>query len=168
VRSSIKKFWLLASMAAISSCSIRNSVEVKKLTDRFIEIKAPTEKVWFGCSEINPEDHLAIMNFYVKDGSITHQFLYRRLHDTKFCNSLLKNYQKLVRDANRVTIVGTTNQYEPEETEKSIENVPIEFATGHKQIANWTFVRLQTEKGCEAYFDEDCKPENYWGGLTPH
>ncbi len=151
----------------ISSCSIRNSVEVKKLTDRFIEIEAPTDKVWFGCAEINPKDHLAIMNFYVKDGSTTHQFLYRRLHDTNYCNSLLKNYQKLVKDTYRVTVVGIANKYEPEKTEKRIEDVPEEFATGHKKLANWTFIRLQTEKGCEAYFNEDCKPENYWGGLTP-
>lgn len=167
MRALINKSWLLASLTITISCTLRGSVEIKRLTKNFIEIEAPSDKVWLGCAEINPEDHLAIMNFYIKDGSTTHQFLYRRLNDTKFCNSLLRNYQKLVKDASRITIVGITTKYDPEETGQQIEDVPQEFATGHKKLANWTFVRLQTEKDCEAYFEEDCEPENYWGGLIP-
>ena len=163
----LKSFCLFVLMSMILSCSLRNSAEVKRLTESFIEIEAASDKVWFGCDELNPEDQLALMNFYVKDDSTTHQFLYRRLHDTKFCNSLVKNYQKLVKNVSRVTVVGITNRYAPEETERQIKNVPEKFATGHKKLASWTFIRLETEKGCEAYFEEDCKPENYWGGLTP-
>ena len=150
-----------------SSCSLRSSTEVKKLTERFIEIEANADKVWFGCFEINPEEHLSLMNFYVKDNSTTHQFLYRRLIETKHCKSHLKNYEKLVRGAHRITAVGITAKYELKETNERIEAVPEGFATGHKKLVSWTLIRLQSKKGCEAYFEEDCKPENYWGGLIP-
>ena len=150
-----------------SSCSLKNSTEVKKLTERFIEIEAPTDKVWFGCFEINPKEHLSLMNFYVRDNTTTHQFLYRRLTETKYCKIDLKNYERLLRGSHRVTVVGLTAKYELKETNERIEAVPEEFAIGHQKLASWTFIRLQSEKGCEAYFDDDCKPENYWGGLIP-
>ena len=150
-----------------SSCSLRSSTEVKKLTERFIEIEANTDKVFLGCFEINPEEHLSLMNFYVKDNSTIHQFLFRRLIETKHCKAHLKNYEKLVKDTHRITVVGITAKYELKITDERIEAVPEEFATGHAKLASWTFIRLQSEKGCEAYFEDDCKPENYWGGLLP-
>lgn len=162
-----RKIWMLMLFIITASCSLKSSTEVKKLTERFIEIEAPTDKVWLGCFEINPEENLSLMNFYVKDSSTTHQFLYRRLLEAKSCKSDLKSYERLLRGVHRVTVVGLTAKYDPEETTERIEGLPENFATGHKTLVNWTFIRLQTEKGCQAYFDEDCKPENYWGGLIP-
>lgn len=162
-----QKIWPFMLFITASSCSLRSSTGVKKLTERFIEIEAPTDKVWFGCFEINPEEHLSLMNFYVKDDSTTYQFLYRKLIETKQCKTDLKNYERLLRGAHRITIVGNTAKYELEETNERIEGVPEEFAIGHKKFASWIFIRLQSENGCEAYFEEDCKPENYWGGLVP-
>ncbi len=34
-------------------------------------------------------------------------------------------------------------------------------------IINWTFVRLEINRGCESYFYTGCNPENYWGGPFP-
>ncbi len=161
------KIFFFVLLVMTVSCSLRTSTKVKKLTENFIEIEADTINVWVGCFEINPEDHLSLMNFYVKDGYTTHEFFYRRLLETKYCKSNLQDYKKLLKDAHRVTIVGITAKYHPEETTRKIEAVPEEFATGHRALVNWTFIRLQTEKGCEAYFSEDCEPENYWGGLIP-
>jgi len=164
--STVVLFFILATI--FPSCSVRSPVEIKQLTDRFIEINADRDRVWFGCFEINPEDHLSLLNFYVKDGVTLHEFFYRRLISTKDCSSQLKSYQILLKDVQRVTLVGITPKYEVEETDKKIESIPEDFSAGHKKLVNWTFIRLQTKRGCESYFSQDCDPENYWGGLIPH
>ncbi len=162
-----KNIWLLVLFFFASSCAIRTSTNVKKLTQNFIEIEADIDKVWLGCFEINPKDRLSLMMFYIKDGTTTHEFFYRRLFETKECKSHLKDYQRLTEEIDRITVVGITAKYDPEDTTERIGDVPEKFSTGQKRLANGTFIRLQTQKGCKAYFENHCRPENYWGGLTP-
>ncbi len=79
--------------------------------------------------------------------------------------SKITSLSKLINDIPKIHLVGIT----PLEKEKNYlinKSVPVRFKIPNHLIS-WTFVRLETKKGCIAYFKSDCDSQNYWGGLYP-
>lgn len=106
------------------------------------------------------------MAFYAINGKIIYKFIYRRISKQDECeNSIKKEYYKLAQKASTIRIVGISPL--PKE-----ENYLIKQAVPDKLkrpifLQNWTFVRLENQNACLAYFDSDCQVENYWAGLFP-
>jgi len=147
-----------------SSCA-SSEIKIYNQSDRFIDIEVNRKNFWFECSLVNPKDKKSLMSFYMINGEIIHQFIFRRLSNTKDCLKWYKEYEKIIDGINRVRLVGI-DRSEKEKNYLIKEKVPDNFKKP-KFLINWFFVRLETSKGCESYFDNGCTPENYWGGLYP-
>ncbi len=99
---------------------------------------------------------------------MVHEFAYRRLADHPECMNVEKNYRALIRDMPTVRVVGMS----PEATSKKMQigDLPPEAPQKFKALMEnyfWSFIRIETKKGCLAYFSQDCRlPENYSAGLS--
>ncbi len=157
----MKVLWVLTFFITLSNCS---SARVYNELNNFIDIEVNSEDAWLGCSDIDLKEPNSLMTFYAVTGDSTHEFMFRRVIDVKRCLKLEKEYQSLVRGAGKVRLVGIS----PTKNHDSLitDRVPEKFRDS-VHTTNWIFVRFQTEKGCESYFEGDCKPEKYWGGVIP-
>lgn len=133
----------------------------------FIDIEVNNEDFYMECSEIDSRENKSLMSFYAIDGDKIHQFIFRSISEAKWCENKVKlSYIKLVKDMHRVRLVGISPNEQIEKNYLTNEAIPDKLKKP-SSIINWTFIRLETTKGCKGYFNEDCKPENYWGGLFP-
>lgn len=116
--------------------------------------------------EINPEDKRSLMSFYAIENDTVHEFLFRVLEDTKNCQKLYSKYQKIIEHDKKIRLVGIELGGKEGNFLLKKERVPKKFKQP-KYLSTWFFVRFHTANTCQSYFNDDCKPENYWGGLFP-
>jgi len=139
----------------------------------FIDIEVPLENSLVFCFHMNPKDKLSMVLFYALDeNKILHEFMYRVLIPKAECLKSATEYNsKLLRGAKTVRLVGIGPNAEEKLGRIEKDFPPGSILAKFKQtrgLIYWTFIRLQTEKGCRAYFSEDCiLPKNYWAGLGP-
>lgn len=157
----MKILWALTLFIALSNCS---SARVYNESSNFIDIEVSIEDAWLGCSDIDSKAPYSLMTFYAVTKDSTHEFMFRRVIDVKRCLKLEKEYQNLIQGVGKVRLVGIS----PTKNHNSLitGRVPKKFRDSVHTI-NWIFVRFQTEKGCESYFEGYCKPDKYWGGVIP-
>lgn len=156
----MNRFILLATPLTLIACV---SFKIHNKSDHFIDIQVPQKNAWIGCSDTDLNAKNSLMTFYITADNQTHEFMFRRVIPVSNCLRLEKEYHSLIQNANTVRIVGI----EPQTKHKRLitKHVPKKF---HKdKVINWTFIRFSTSKGCESYFDGDCDPEQYWGGIIP-
>ncbi len=150
----------------IMSCAL-NKVHIYNISDHFIDIEVTKDNFYMDCFVMDKKEHTSIMAFYVVDGDVVHEFIFRAISDTNWCkNKVKKTYKKLIKGVSTIRIVGITPTKSKENNLQREDGIPDKFKRP-KQLTNWIFIRLETKNGCKAYFDNGCKPENYWGGLFP-
>lgn len=147
------------------ACTLRQPVSIFKMTEEFIDIEVRKEDFWLDCFELNQEEHLFLLAFYLKKDSELHEFFYRRLLSTKDCQSEKKDYMGMIQQVADVRIVGIHSSVDTKR--QRIQGIPEKFATSYERLVHWTFIRLETKHKCKSYFENDCEPENYWGGIIP-
>lgn len=149
-------------LIALPNCT---SVKVHNRTKMFIDIEVPIKDAWVGCSDMGLEEEKSLMTFYVLDNSNVHEFIFRRVLGSERCLSIEKSYRKLMDSESTIRLVGI----HPIKSSGRLitERVPKRFKESRHEMINWTFIRLSNLKDCESYFKGDCKPENYWGGISP-
>ncbi len=158
------KSLILFSVLAVLGCS--SSTKVYKQSDNFIDIEIAKENFYMECAVIDKNENKSLMTFYAINGDTVEEFIFRRISPIDQCENTIKKYfLKIIKDVQAIQLVGIT-PLEKKRNYLEKEMVPELFKKPH-YLRNWTFIRLQTLKGCEAYFDNDCEPENYWGGLFP-
>lgn len=147
----------------------KDEVRIHKRTQNFIDIEASRENIWVGCSTNNPKKDNSFMVFYVLDGNETKWFMYRRPYSVPQCLNIERDYKRMIKNAETVRIVGIGYPDEVNGPQKrnGIERVPMRF-TSVTKLTSWMFSRLQVEKKCKAYFEDDCDlPKNYWANTIP-
>ena len=139
-------------------------------TPTFLDIEAPIDQVWVGCTDDAPADASSLMVFYVViDGKESHQFNYRRMDDAEFCLAQReKEYLNILKGAKTVRLVGShPNAIKIGPRKPLGKRIPTRF-TATPQITPWTFQRMQANGKCKAYFDNYCDlPEKYWADTIP-
>lgn len=144
----------------------QTAIKIHRRNNRFIDLEAPKDQVWVACSDEDVEDDISFLGFNVLDGQNGFMFFYRRPLSIKQCRDQENEYLALTKDAQTIRIVGL-HQSEEDGPDPRDERIPERF-TNVKKMTSSFFVRLQTEKGCKAYFREHCDlPKNYWGGTIP-
>ncbi|MCB0414154.1 MAG: hypothetical protein KDD50_07460 [Bdellovibrionales bacterium] len=157
----MRLIWLLAVFLVLVGCMTTN---IHNQSDMFIDIEVRKEDAWIGCSDINLKAENSLMTLYALHKGRVYEFMFRRVLSVKRCMKIEEIYRKLAEDALTVRIVGIHHL----ESDGGLitSRVPQKFKE-QKNMGTWTFIRFSTAKGCESYFEGDCKPENYWGGVLP-
>ncbi len=158
----MKGFGILLLFFIVGGCA---SVRVHNRTDMFIDIEADKKNTWIGCSDIELKEENSLMTFYLLSDNTTHEFMFRRVIDVKRCLNLQKEYRALADGVSKVRFVGISPRQQDDE-KLITDRVPNKFKNAKFKI-NWTFIRFQTPKGCESYFEGDCQPDNYWSTTIP-
>ena len=145
----------------LSGCT---SVNIYNQTDMFIDIEARKEATWLGCSDTDLKAENSLMTFYLLADDVTHEFMFRKVTSVERCLILEKGYHSLTEGVPKVRVVGL---HPLDGNNKLITSRAPQKFKNSKVKKTWTFIRFSTVKGCESYFEGDCKPENYWGGVLP-
>lgn len=157
----MRMFLLFTLLLSLSSCA---TVKVHKKTPMFIDIEVDLSDAWVGCSDTNLKEENSMMTLYAIHEDTTHEFMFRKVHDVDWCLKLEKEYSTLLSGVPLVRLVGISPRKGDDRLITS--RVPDKFKNSKTKMT-WTFIRVHTMKGCKSYFEEDCKPENYWGGIFP-
>ena len=160
----MKFFEILFILVVFIGCS-SHSVKIYNRSDRFIDIEVSREDFYLFCADIDKKESKSIMSFYAIEDNVVHEFLFRSISKTDWCLKLQKKYRKLTQDVSRIRLIGIDPSQKKKNTLKT-DPVPERFKV-YSYMKNWVFIRLETERGCKAYFDTGCDPEKYWGGLFP-
>jgi hypothetical protein len=148
-------------------------VTIHKRTSYFIDIEAPIELVWIGCTTADPKKSVSLLGADLADGDIVYSFIPRRaLYDVPMCLAEEKKYQDMMKGAKTARLVGTAINTKPrpnippekpyidQRSPKRISDKPLEVVV--------FFERLQVGDKCRAYFLDNCDlPKNYWAGTIP-
>ncbi len=141
-------------------------ITVYNQSDNFIDIEITKENFYMECAEIDKKENKSLMTFYAINGDTTHEFIFRGISETGRCEkNVKKEYNKFIANAYRIRLVGISPL--PKKKNYLINEPVPEKLKKPSFLVNWTYIRLETSKGCKAYFDTDCDPKNYWGGLFP-
>ncbi len=154
----------ILSLIILIGCAT-SETRIHNQSNNFIDIEVTKEKFHLECAEIDKKENKSLMTFYAISGDTVHQFIFRSISETNWCENKVKNeYNKLVKKMHTVRLIGIS----PNKDKNYLvdESVPQSLKVPSRLI-NWTFIRLETKKGCKAYFNNGCDPENYWGGLFP-
>ncbi len=160
----MKSLKILLILFIFIACS-SSAIKIYNRSDRFIDIEVSKDDFYSFCANIDQKEKKSIMAFYAIEGNVVHEFLFRRISQTDWCLELQKKYNKLIAEVSRIRLVGIDPSPQKGNTLKN-DPVPEKFKT-RQYVTNWVFIRLETIRGCKSYFDTDCEPENYWGGLFP-
>jgi len=155
---------LLIFLVLLSNCS-STSGKIHNQTDMFVDIETSKNNVFIECplpiADAAPP--IALLTFYLLHGDTTYEFLYRRFEPYDFCLKVQASYEKMLKNASKVRIVGV----QPFQNKTSpIDEAPSKFKNS-KNFQTWYFSRLHTETECKSHFTDDCKTENYWAGMAP-
>lgn len=149
----------------LNSCAI-SPVKIYNQSSDFIDIEVVKDNLFLECIEIDKKENKSLMTFYAVNDDTIHQFIFRRISETDWCeNKIKKAYNELIKNMPQARLVGIS-PLNREKNDLHDKSVP-EKLKKPSYLINWTFIRLETERGCKAYFDTGCDPENYWGGLSP-
>jgi hypothetical protein len=155
----------LFSFLLLNGCSL-SPVKTYIKTDSFIDIEFDRSAFSMKCSLLDKKEKKSLMIFYGVDGDTVYEFYFRRVSEDGLCEKvILKEYSKFIENRSKVRIVGIMPLDKQENNLRG--GLMADKFKKPKHLQNWTFVRLQTNKGCKAYFDVDCEEDNYWAGLLP-
>lgn len=132
----------------------------------FIDVEAPIDQVWVGCTEATPVKTEAWLVVYVLIDTLPYSFQYRRSLTNKQCLQEEREFHRIIRGAKSVRVVGILPSESSRQGYAPERNVPARFAISPKQMS-LILIRLQANNQCKAFFSNDCLPENYWAGMTP-
>lgn len=159
------KATIILSLLIFNSCTI-SLTTIYNQSEDFIDIEVNKENFYMECGTIDKKERKSLMIFYAINKDVVYKFNYRRISETGWCKkNIRKEYDKLIKNISKIRLVETT----PLEKEKNYlinRNVPEKLKIPNS-LVSWTFIRLETSKGCKSYFQADCSPNNYWGGLLP-
>ena len=145
-------------------------VIIHKQTENFVDIEAPVERIWIGCSPISSKDKVSFLGIEVEDADTWYSFGPRRaVHDAPMCLAETQKYREMLKGTKTVRVVGQSLSFEENVPTKRYESdlTPRRFTDKPKVMSSF-FVRLQAGDKCRAYFSTDCDlPKNYWAGSTP-
>ena len=144
-------------------------VTIHKQTVHFIDLEVPVDRVWIGCTNIDPKEEVSLLGIDVEDEEINYSFYPRRaVHDVPTCLAEEKKYRDMLKDVKTVRVVGEFSGLEPNSKKVySKDRTPQRFKNKSKTGGGF-FIRLQAGNKCVAYFANGCDlPKNYWGGATP-
>ena len=144
-------------------------VIIHKQTENFVDIEAPVERVWVGCSTIDPKRDTSYLGIEVEDAEVWYSFGPRRaIHDVPMCLAEEKKYRDMMKGVKTVRVVGEFSGVRP--NPKKIypnDRTPHRFRDKPKEAGGF-FIRLQAGDKCRAYFSNGCDlPKNYWAGAVP-
>lgn len=140
-------------------------VIVHKRTVNFLDIEAPVEDFWAGCSSIDRKADIAFLSFYVADTEKSWEFIYRRPRGVAQCLAEEKEYREMIRGAKTIRIVGINHSEEG--SEPPDPPIPGRFTSVPKRTVS-IFIRLQADNRCKAYFSNHCDlPKEYWANTIP-
>lgn len=105
-----------------NSCAV-SPVKMYERSDNFIDIEINRNNFYMECVEIDKKENKSLMAFYAIDNDIVHQFIFRKISETAWCEKNVKKpYNKLMKNVFKVRLVGTS----PLEKEKnSLINKPV-------------------------------------------
>lgn len=138
---------------------------IHKHTQYFVDIELPKNQVLIDCSD-HPENNTSYMGFDLVDHDVCYSFYYRRPLTVKMCHQQKKEYMEIIEKGISVRVVGIGPEVELiKDSERMKFSAPCNKA---KKLIWATFIRLQANNKCKAYFADDCElPKNYWGGVIP-
>jgi len=138
---------------------------IHKRTQYFIDIELPKNQALIDCSD-HPENNTSYLGFDLHEQNVCYSFYYRRPMSVKMCHEQKKEYMKIIKKGQLVRIVGIKPEIElMKDSERMKFSAPCNKA---KKLVWATFIRLQANNRCKAYFADDCElPKNYWGGVIP-
>ncbi len=124
------------------------------------------DHVWYGCEGKNVKEDVAFFGFYVFDGEYLWDFFYRRVLSVTQCAEEERAIREMLKAAKTVRMVGL---HPREDDAPNLKDARIpERLKSVKKMLSSVFIRLQTQRNCKAFFEDDCDlPKNYWGGTTP-
>lgn len=142
-----------------------NSAKIHNQSKEFLDIEVGKDNFHMECADIDKEEKKSLMVFYALDGDTVHEFFFRRISEENSCKNVINQFNKLTQGMQKIRLVGIS-PLDKKKNNLTKDAVPENFKSP-SYLINWTFIRLETSKGCEAYFENDCDSENYWGGLFP-
>lgn len=156
---------LLFSSLLITSCSLPR-VKTYFSSSSFLDIEFAKDDFFMRCSILDKKKKKSLMTFYGVSGDIVYEFFFRRVSEEGQCeNFALKEYKSFVKNTDRIRIVGIM-PLDKQKNNSVNSSIPDKFKMP-QFLQNWTFIRLQANGKCKAYFDVDCETDNYWAGLSP-
>ena len=82
-------------------------VIVHKQTDNFVDVETPVERVWIGCSTIDPKKDTSYLGIEIEDVEVAYSFGPRRaIHDVPMCLAEEKKYREMLKGRKTVRVVG--------------------------------------------------------------
>jgi hypothetical protein len=137
---------------------------VHKKTQYFVDVEVTKDKISIECSD-HPENNTSYLGFDLLDQDVFYSFHYRRPLTPKMCKEQKAEYLEIIKPGQRVRVVGIEPSYELMK-DSILNKYPQPFKATNSVMA--TFIRLQANNKCKAYFSEHCElPKNYWGGVIP-
>lgn len=137
---------------------------IHKKTPYFIDIELNKDKVSIECSD-HPENNTSYLGFNLLDQDVYYLFYYRRPLTPKMCKQQKAEYMEIIKAGKLVRIVGIQPDYELLK-ESTLSKYPLPYEATYS--VSTTFIRLQANNKCKAYFIEHCElPKNYWAGVIP-
>ncbi len=153
------KIYIISILLFFTGCAI-SPVKIYNQSEYFIDIEVSKENFYMECAEIDKKENKSLMTLYAIDEGNVHQFIFRSISETGWCESKVKKaYNKLVQDVHKIRLVGISPSSKKKKNYLVDEPVP-ENLKKPSYLINWTFIRLETDRGCKAYFDTGCDPEN--------
>jgi|GEM_PF-4381565 len=138
---------------------------IHKRNQYFIDVELSKKQFLIDCSG-GPKDDNSIIGFHLLDGDTYYLLYYRRAVTVKHCHKLRQEYMDVVKNSETVRIVG----HHPDEElmlDSDRKKSPAPFNKS-KKIISATFIRLQANGKCKAYFSDDCDlPKRYWSVVEP-
>lgn len=138
---------------------------IHKRTQYFIDIELPKNQVLIDCSD-HPRNNTSYLSFNFLHKDDYYFFYYRRPLSIRLCHEQKEEYIKMIQEGQFVRVVGIKPEVELMKDSERMK-YPASFNKAKKSISA-TFIRLQANNRCKAYFADDCElPKNYWGGVIP-
>lgn len=138
---------------------------IHKRTQYFIDIELSKNQILIDCSD-HPENNTSYLGFELLEQNVCYSFYYLNPMSVKMCHQQKKEYMKMIENWQIVRVVGIKPEIElMKDSERMKFSAPCNKAT---KLVWATFIRLQVNNRCKAYFEDHCElPGNYWGGVIP-
>lgn len=137
---------------------------IHKKTPNFVDIELHKSKLVIRCSA-HSENNTSYLSFNMLDQDVYYFFHYRRPLSIKGCEEQKAEYLEMIKVGKLVRMVGIETDYELMK-DSILSKYPLPFKATYSVSA--TFIRLQANNKCKAYFSEHCElPKNYWAGVIP-
>ena len=154
----------LLSLVLLSSCASRGRIVT--LRENFIAIEVPPQNLLFVCGhDPDPQTDISTFGAYATLDKVLYLFSFRSVLDHQTCEDVKKKYQALAQGSRQVRLVGSMPDIKAFEARNTPKPV-LQLGPFRKEVSA-TFTRIQSGAQCESFFEGDCAPDKYWGGMVP-